>query len=84
MVTNPCLLGFLDYKPPTLAANNVHFERGMVVPSLNMKTEKSCSDWMLEIGHLDGVTVFVTAQQLKIENSLVRSSGKIFWSVKII
>ena len=60
-VTNPPFPGFLDYKTPTLAANNVHFERGVVVPSLNMESEKSCRNRMLEIGHLHCMAVFVTA-----------------------
>ena len=37
----------------------------MIIPGLDMKSEKSRGDRMLEVGHLHRVTVFIATQQLK-------------------
>lgn len=58
-------MSFLDYKTPTLAANNVHFEWGMVEPGLNVESQEPRSHRMFQIGNFYSVTVCVSTQQLK-------------------
>lgn len=54
---------------PTLASNNVHLERGMVVPRLHVEAEEPRAHGMLEVGDLHFVTVRVPTQKLNIYHS---------------
>ena len=56
---------FLLLKTPTLAADDVHFERGMVVPGLDVQAEEPGGDGVLQVAHLHRVRVLVPAQQLQ-------------------
>ena len=49
------------YKTPTLAANDVHFEGGVIEPGLDVESQEASSDWVLQVGDLHCVTVLVTA-----------------------
>ena len=54
-----------DYKTPTLAANDVHFEGGMIEPGLDVEPEEPGGDGVLQVAHLHRVRVLVPAQQLQ-------------------
>ena len=54
-----------DNKTPTLAANDVHFEGGVIEPGLDVEPQEAGGDWVLQVGDLHCVAVLVTAQKLK-------------------
>ena len=55
---------FLVNKTPTLASDDVHFERGMVVPGLHMEAQEPGRHGVLQVGDLHSVAVRVATQQL--------------------
>ena len=55
---------FLVNKTPTLASNDVHFERGMVVPGLHVEAQEPGRHGVLQVGDLHRVAVRVATQQL--------------------
>ena len=73
---------FLVNKTPTLASDDVHFERGMVVPGLHVEAEEPGRHGVLQVGDLHRVAVLVAAQQLKIfgKNSHLSPSPLTFLS----
>lgn len=61
-----------DYKTPTLAANDVHFEGGMIEPGLDVEPQEASRDGVLQVGDLHRVAVLVPTQQLRGENIIIK------------
>ena len=59
------IMSFLDYKTPTLAANDVHFQGRVIEPGLDVQPQEPRRDWVLQVGDLHCVAVLVPAQKLK-------------------
>ena len=58
-----------DNKTPTLAANDVHFEGGVIEPGLDVEPQEASGDWVLQVGDLHRVAIPVPTEQLNSTNT---------------